>query len=341
MGYRAVVIVSTDRKCPTAERPELSIVLPLYNEELVIDELKRRLFEMLAEITRSRGDRSLISSVEVIFVDDGSKDRTYELVSEIAREDPRCKVSSFARNFGHQKAITAGVDHADGDAVIVMDGDLQDPPSVCIAMIEKWREGFDVVYARRTIRRGESLFKRMTARIFYRLFAAMIPIEVPLDTGDFRLMSRPVVLALRSLAETHRFVRAMVAWVGFRQTAVLYERPERFAGETKYPLSKMVRFAIDGITSFSVLPLRISTYLGLIVSMASCGVGVWALVAKFVFRHVVPGWTALIVLISFVSGAQLLVIGILGEYVGRIYEEVKRRPLYVIKKLQNFSDADE
>ena len=217
------------------QRPELSLVLPIFNEEEVLPELERRLAEFLKEL----GMRT-----EVIFVDDGSKDRSPELLAELVKRSPGYVMLSFSRNFGHQAAITAGVDHARGEAVIVMDADLQDPPEVCLKMVEKWREGFDVVFARRSKRLGESAFKLLTAKMFYRVFAAMIPIEVPLDTGDFRLMSRRVVLALRGLRESHRFVRAMVAWVGFKQTAVLYERPERFAGETKYPLRKMIRFAI-------------------------------------------------------------------------------------------------
>jgi polyisoprenyl-phosphate glycosyltransferase len=308
------------------QRPELSLVLPIFNEEEVLPELERRLAEFLKEL----GMRT-----EVIFVDDGSKDRSPELLAELVKRYPGYVMLSFSRNFGHQAAITAGVDHARGEAVIVMDADLQDPPEVCLKMVEKWREGFDVVFARRSKRLGESAFKLLTAKMFYRVFAAMIPIEVPLDTGDFRLMSRRVVLALRGLRESHRFVRAMVAWVGFKQTAVLYERPERFAGETKYPLRKMIRFAIDGITSFSVLPLRFSTYLGMLMSVFSFGVGIWAVVAKYVLHKVVEGWTATIVFIALVAGVQLLVVGILGEYVGRIYEEIKRRPLYVLKDRVN------
>lgn len=311
------------------QRPELSLVLPIFNEEEVLPELERRLAEFLKEL----GMRT-----EVIFVDDGSKDRSPELLAELVKRYPGYVMLSFSRNFGHQAAITAGVDHARGEAVIVMDADLQDPPEVCLKMVEKWREGFDVVFARRSKRLGESAFKLLTAKMFYRVFAAMIPIEVPLDTGDFRLMSRRVVLALRGLRESHRFVRAMVAWVGFKQTAVLYERPERFAGETKYPLRKMIRFAIDGITSFSVLPLRFSTYLGMLMSVFSFGVGIWAVVAKYVLHKVVEGWTATIVFIALVAGVQLLVVGILGEYVGRIYEEIKRRPLYVLKDRVNVID---
>lgn len=302
-------------------RPTLSLVLPIYNEEEVIPELHTRLQEFLKELELD---------AEVLFVNDGSKDKSMELLRGIAKDEPRYKILSFARNFGHQTAITAGVDYARGKAVVVMDADLQDPPSVVLKMVAKWKKGYDVVYAKRRSRAGESFFKLFTAKIFYRVFAAMIPIEVPLDTGDFRLMSRRVVIALRELRETHRFVRGMVSWVGFRQTAVLYDRPGRFAGETKYPLRKMLRFAADGITSFSVLPLRFATYLGMIISAMSVLYAIWAIVAHFALHITLPGWTATVVLISLLSAVQLLMIGILGEYIGRIYEEVKRRPLYVI-----------
>jgi dolichol-phosphate mannosyltransferase len=267
---------------------------------------------------------------EVLFVNDGSRDRSMELLRGIAQAEPRYRILSFARNFGHQTAITAGVDYARGEAVVVMDADLQDPPEVVLEMVAKWREGFDVVYGRRRGRAGETWFKLLTARWFYRVFAAMIPIEVPLDTGDFRLMSRKVVVALRELREAHRFVRGMVAWVGFKQTEVVYDRPGRFAGETKYPLRKMVRFALDGITSFSVLPLRFATYLGMLTSLGSVGVIAYALLAKYLYHQAVPGWTALMIIVTIFASVQLLMIGILGEYVGRVYEEVKRRPLYVV-----------
>lgn len=309
-------------------RPTLSLVLPIYNEEEVIPELHIRLQEFL---------RKLGVSAEVVFVNDGSRDRSMELLRGIAQGELRYRILSFARNFGHQTAITAGVDYARGQAVVVMDADLQDPPEVVLEMVEKWRAGFDVVYGRRRSRAGESWFKLVTARIFYRLFSAMIPIEVPLDTGDFRLMSRSVVVALRELRETHRFVRGMVAWVGFKQTEVLYDRPGRFAGQTKYPLRKMVRFALDGITSFSVLPLRFSTYLGMLTSLGSLGVIVWALLAKFVYHHVVQGWTGLIIVVALLASVQLLMIGILGEYIGRVYEEVKRRPLYLVGDTVNLA----
>jgi dolichol-phosphate mannosyltransferase len=316
----------------TGPRPTLSLVLPIYNEEDVIPVLHRTLQDFLAK---------LALDAEVIFVNDGSRDGSMALLRELAAEEARYRVVSFARNFGHQTAITAGVDFARGEAVVVMDADLQDPPEVVLAMVAKWREGFDVVYGRRRKREGETWFKLVTARWFYRIFAAMIPNEVPLDTGDFRLMSRNVVVALRSLRETHRFVRGMVAWVGFRQTELLYDRPARIAGETKYPLRKMVRFALDGITSFSILPLRFSTYLGMVMSVASIGVVVWALLAKYVFQRVVQGWTTIVIIVAFLASVQLLMIGILGEYVGRIYEEVKRRPLYIVGETVNMPPRPE
>ncbi len=313
-------------------RPTLSLVLPIYNEEDVIPELHRRLQDFLAKLG---------VDAEVLFVNDGSRDRSMELLRDVAAAEPRYRILGFARNFGHQTAITAGVDYARGKAVVVMDADLQDPPEVVASMVEKWREGFDVVYGRRRRRARETWFKLVTARWFYRVFAAMIPIEVPLDTGDFRLMSRKVVVALRELREVHRFVRGMVAWIGFKQTEVVYDRPGRFAGETKYPLRKMVRFAVDGITSFSILPLRFSTYLGMLTSLGSVGVIAYALLSKYFYHQAVPGWTALMVAVTIFASVQLLMIGILGEYVGRIYEEVKRRPLYVVSETVNLTKRRE
>lgn len=302
-------------------RPVLTLVLPIYNEEEVIPILHDRLQAFLG---------TLGVDAEVLFVNDGSKDASLPLLRELATKDRRYQVLSFSRNFGHQSAITAGVDYARGKAVVVMDADLQDPPEVVVEMLARWREGYDVVYGKRRSREGETWFKLVTAKYFYRIFRAMIPIEVPLDAGDFRLMSRQVVLTMRSLREAHRFVRGMVAWVGFRQVAVLYDRPGRAAGETKYPLRKMVRFAIDGITSFSVLPLRFATYLGMFISVASVAYAMWALFDKVVLHATVQGWTTTVVLVALLSSVQLLMIGILGEYVGRIYEQVKLRPLYVV-----------
>ncbi|HSQ68146.1 MAG TPA: glycosyltransferase family 2 protein [Polyangiaceae bacterium] len=312
-------------------RPTLSLVLPIYNEEAVIPELHKQLQAFLKE---------LAVDTEVVFVNDGSRDASLPLLRDLVKQDARYRVLSFSRNFGHQTAITAGVDHARGKAVVVMDADLQDPPQVVIEMMAKWREGYDVVYGKRRVRAGETFFKKVSAKIFYRLFAAMIPIEVPLDTGDFRLMSRRVVVALRELREAHRFVRGMVAWIGFKQTAVIYDRPGRFAGETKYPLRKMLRFAIDGITSFSVVPLRLATWLGVTMSVLSVLYAIWAMIVHFGLHGTVPGWTATVVLIALLSSVQLLMIGILGEYVGRIYEEVKRRPLYVVGERLNLRGRD-
>ena len=315
-----------------SERPMLSLVLPIFNEEEVIPELHKRLQEFLA---------TLSSETEVIFVDDGSHDSSLDLLQRLSADEPRYHIISLARNFGHQAAITAGVDHARGSAVVIMDADLQDPPEVVHDMLGKWQQGYDVVYAVRRRRAGESRFKVLTARWFYRLFATMIPIEAPLDAGDFRLMSRRVVVALRGLREMHRFVRGMVAWVGFKQTKVIYDRPGRFAGTTKYPIGKMMRFAIDGITSFSIVPLRLSLYLGILMSLVSVAIAVWALLAKFVFQRTVTGWTALVVIVTLFASVQFVMIGIVGEYVGRIFEQVKGRPLYIVRDAINLPEACE
>jgi polyisoprenyl-phosphate glycosyltransferase len=307
------------------EAPILSLVLPIFNEEAIIPELDRRLRAFLAGVGSGVG-----AAWEVIFVNDGSKDRSLALLKELATAEPRYKVLSLSRNFGHQMAITAGLDRASGEAVVVMDADLQDPPEVVNQMIARWREGFDVVFGVRSRRHGETAFKRLTAAVYYRLLRAMLGgTPIPVDAGDFRLMSRTVVLTLRALREQHRFVRGLVSWVGFRQTAVPYERPARFAGETKWPLRKMLHFAIDGITSFSTVPLRMATWLGLLAGLVAMGGVGWALYSKF-FGGVVRGWTTIMILVGLGSSAQLLMTGILGEYVGRIYEEVKRRPLYVV-----------
>lgn len=307
-------------------RPELSLVIPIYNEAEVLPQLDVRLKELLEK---------LAIDTEVVFVNDGSRDGSLEILRRMASHELRYKVISFSRNFGHQRAITAGMDKSRGRAVVVMDADLQDPPEVILEMVEKWRQGYDVVYGRRRSRAGESWFKLITAKIFYRVFAAMIPIEVPLDTGDFRLMSRRVVTTMRGLRETHRFVRGLVAWVGFKQTAVEYDRAPRAAGETKYPLRKMIAFAMDGIASFSIQPLRFATYVGVVVGAASVLYGLGAIISKLL-GMTVPGWTTTVVLVSFLFSVQFFMIGVLGEYVGRIYEQVKGRPLYIVSERINF-----
>ena len=310
-------------------RPALSIVIPVYNEEQTLPELHKRLVAFFGGMTVI-GPR-----YEVVFVEDGSRDRSREFLLELAEKDLRYRVVLMSRNFGHQMAITAGMDHAEGDAVVIMDADLQDPPEVVAEMYEKHREGFDVVYGVRRRRLGETWFKRATAALFYRLMRFSTGVDIPADAGDFRLIGRPVVLTMRALRERHRFVRGLVAWVGFRQTAVRYDRDARYAGTTKYPFTKMLRFAIDGITSFSTFPLRLATWLGVLAGLVAVGAGIWAFVVKFIASGIVPGWTTIMILVAFAASAQLLMMGVLGEYIGRIYEEIKRRPLYVVDRIVN------
>jgi polyisoprenyl-phosphate glycosyltransferase len=308
-------------------RPTLSFVIPIYNEQAVIPELSSRLESALGSWS------DLVQTWEVVFVDDGSSDASLSMLKELAARDPRYRVVSLSRNFGHQLAITAGLDRARGEAVVVMDADLQDPPELVRDMLVRWREGYDVVYAVRMRRHGEKAFKRIASAAFYRLLRAMLGgISIPVDVGDFRLMSRPVVLALRSLGERHRFVRGMVAWIGFRQTAVMHERPGRYAGETKYPFRKLLRLALDGITSFSTVPLRFATWLGVSSGVVAVLTALWAAYARIFTKGVIQGWTTLMIAVALAASAQLIMIGILGEYIGRIYEEVKRRPLYVVSE---------
>lgn len=309
----------------------ISIVIPIFNEESTIAELEGRLSSLVGRLETNKG-----LAWEVVFIDDGSVDRSLELLRNLAARDSRYRVIAFSRNFGHQMAITAGMDRADGDAVVVMDADLQDPPEVVEEMVDRWRAGYDVVYGVRAKRLGESFFKKATAALFYRSLRSLTGVDIPVDAGDFRLMSRAVVLTLRVLRERHRFVRGLVAWVGFRQIAVPYERHARFAGETKYSLNKMVRFAADGITSFSTLPLRAATWFGIFSGLLAVAVGVWSIYTKFFIRGVVPGWTTLMILIAFSSCVQLIMMGIMGEYLGRAYEQLKGRPLYVVAEDVNF-----
>jgi dolichol-phosphate mannosyltransferase len=313
-------------------RPTYSLVIPAYNEEGVIPELAARLSEVMD---------SLDGSAEAILVDDGSRDRTYEQMLEAARTDPRIKVAKLSRNFGHQIALTAGVDLATGDAVIVLDADLQDPPEVILELTRRWREGYDVVYAVRDEREGETRFKRATAAAFYRGFNKISEVQVPVDVGDFRLVDRRVVDAFQRMRENSRFVRGMFSWIGLEQTGVRYQRKERFAGETKYPLRKMLRFAATGVISFSAAPLRAALNLGFAVSFLSFAFGLWSLIVKVTGFYNVPGWTSLVLITSFIGGIQLIVLGVIGEYIGDIHAEVKRRPLYVIGELENFGSVPE
>ena len=305
----------------------ISIVVPMYYEEKVADECYKRLKKVM-------NDNEI--NYEFIFVNDGSKDKTFEILNKIAEEDKNTKIISFSRNFGHQIAVTAGVDKAKGDAVVVIDADLQDPPELIPKMIDLWNEGYKVVYAKRKKRKGESFFKLFTAGMFYRILDKMTDIDIPLDTGDFRLMDRDVVNVLKTMKENNRFVRGMVSWVGFKQTPIEYERDERFAGETKYPLKKMIKFASDGIISFSAKPLKLMGSLGVFCVSISLVIFLYALIRKLTNNvNVVSGWASIITAVTFLGGVQLLSISVLGEYIGRIYDESKRRPLYVIEKEVN------
>ncbi|NGM46200.1 glycosyltransferase family 2 protein [Rhodobacter sp. SGA-6-6] len=312
--------------------PLISVILPCLDEEEVLGETLARLDRMAADQPGCR--------FEFVFVDDGSRDGTAAILRAAAARDPRVRLLRFARNFGQQIAVSAGIEVARGDAVVLMDADLQDPPEVVGEMVALWRQGFDVVYGTRSARPADGMVKRGTARLFYAVINRLSEVPIPSDTGDFRLMSRPVVEVLRRMPERHRFIRGMVSWAGFRQTALHYERPERFAGRTKYPLRKMLAFAADGILSFSIRPLQLSIALGLVAAgLALLGIG-YALFMRIFTSIWVEGWTALMLAVLFMGGVQLLCLGILGEYVGRIYSEVKRRPLYVVAERAGFDEGE-
>lgn len=308
-------------------RPVISIVVPIWNEEKVIPELYRRVVEVMAQTGEPW---------ELICVNDGSRDHSLAQLIELHQQDPRVKVIDFSRNFGHQVAITAGADFAEGDAVIVMDADLQDPPEVVLEMIAKWREGYEVVYAMRAKRQGETWFKLVTAKYFYRILRQITDVEIPVDTGDFRLMDRRVVLAMRQLREKHRFMRGLSSWVGFRQTGVEYERAERYAGETGYPLRKMVRLALTAITGFSYLPLQLATYLGFALAFISLVGIIVTVILRLSGSSFFLGQATTLVSVLFLGSIQLIVLGIIGEYLGRIYDEVKGRPLYIVSHAYGF-----
>ena len=301
--------------------PVLSVVVPVFNEEGNLPELHRRLAAVLPAV---------VASWEIVFVDDGSRDRSWQLIRDLAAADPHVRGVRFSRNFGHQMAFAAGLDHARGDAVVIMDADLQDPPELIPELVARWREGHEVVYAVRTRREGETLFKKLTASVFYRLLRRITQVEIPVDTGDFRLMGRRALEAFRRLPERHRFTRGLVAWVGFSQVGVPYARAARKAGETNYPLRKMLRFAVDAITSFSHVPLQLATWLGFLTSLFAFAYIVVVVVLKFVGISW-PGYTSLMAAILFLGGVQLVMIGLLGEYLGRVYDEVKGRPLYLVQ----------
>ena len=307
--------------------PLLSVIVPCFNEAEVIEHTHQRLSAALDALTHD---------FEIIYVDDGSRDRTAELLRDIQAHSPRAKVIRLSRNFGHQIAVSAGLQYARGQAVVLIDADLQDPPEVIGQMMEKWREGYHVVYGQRTERSGETKFKLWTARAFYRLINKLSEVPIPLDTGDFRLMDRRAVDALLRMPERHRLLRAMTSWVGFRQTAVLYNRAERFAGSSKYPLRKMLALAIDGIVSFSAVPLKIVTSVGLGFSAISVLGIIYAIAQRLWTDNWVPGWTILFIAVMLIGGLQFIFLGVMGEYVGRIYSEAKNRPLFLVMEELGF-----
>jgi glycosyltransferase involved in cell wall biosynthesis len=312
----------------TAALPELSVVLPVYNEQDSLIRLHGRLTEVLnAEDV----------SYEIIFVDDGSTDGSIPLLHKLAASDPRVRLVRLARNFGHQTAISAGIDFASGQAVIVMDADLQDPPEVLPQFINKWREGYEVVYAVRR-RRKEHILKRIAYSGFYRLLKPLASIDIPLDSGDFCIMDRRVVSVLTAMPERNRFLRGIRSWVGFRQIGLEYERDHRHAGETKYTLAKLLRLAVDGLVSFSYLPLRLASLLGFVVSISAFALGARTLLMKLRNPDFIAGFTTIVVGITLLGGIQLITLGIIGEYIGRIFDEVKQRPLYTVREVIGFDD---
>ena len=304
-------------------QPTFSIVAPVFNEEETLPHFYRRVIEVMEGI----GD-----PFELILINDGSRDGSFRTMHELHTRDPRVRVIDFSRNFGHQIAISAGLDHARGAAVIIIDSDLQDPPEVIPQLIVRWQDGAEVVYAQRNRRKGETKFKLMSAAIFYRLMTRITSISIPHDTGDFRLLDRRVVDALVKMREHHRFMRGLSAWVGFRQEAVLYERQERFAGSTKYPLFKMIGFSLDAITSFSHLPLELATSFGFVLAAISL-VGIVIAALLRIFTGAIVGQASTLILVLFLGGIQLIFLGIIGEYLGRIYDEVRARPLYIAREV--------
>lgn len=309
-----------------------SIIVPLYNEELVIEETYKRLTEVM---------QSTKEPYELVFVNDGSRDKTEQFAKEILARDKHVCLINFSRNFGHQTAITAGMDNARGQAVVVIDADLQDPPEVILQMIEKWKQGYDVVYGKRLARKGETAFKKVTAKVFYRFLSSMTNIDIPTDTGDFRLIDRKVCDAMKTIKEKNRYIRGLVSWVGFKQTSVEYVREERFAGETKYPLKKMLKFASDAITSFSDKPLRIAAYLGNAISLVSFLYLLYVVIRKLTVGDFGEGWASIVAISLFFNGVVLIVLGIIGEYIGRIYDECKNRPLYIIDEKIGFEERND
>lgn len=307
----------------------VSIIVPMYHEEDVANECYKRL--------KSTMEHNSIK-YELIFVDDGSRDNTLSILKNIAAFNNRVKVISFSRNFGHQIAVTAGINKAKGDAVVIIDADLQDPPELIPRMIELWEKGYEVVYGKRIKRKGESIFKLLTAKLFYRFLNNMTSIDIPLDVGDFRLIDRKVANIFSTMNENNRFIRGMISWIGFRQIPIEYERQERFAGKTKYPLKKMIKFAEDGVISFSSKPLKLIGFLGFLCIEISIFIFLYLIIMKFIFNNKIQAYLPIVMIITFFNGIQLGAVCLLGEYISRIYDESKKRPLYIINEEINIGD---
>ncbi|TGL64509.1 glycosyltransferase family 2 protein [Leptospira sarikeiensis] len=311
--------------------PLLSLVIPVYNEEKTIPELVKRLHVLLQILKEKHGFGKEDS--EILFVNDGSRDNTFEVLKKICETQPGFFLLNLSRNYGHQLAITAGIDTARGETVAVMDGDLQDPPEFVADLYGKMSEGYDVVYARRKKREGESFFKLITAHVFYRILKNITKFEIPIDTGDFRIMSRRVTNVLVSMKEQHRYIRGLIAWIGFKQTGLEYDRDERFDGETKFSVSKMLKFALDGITSFSSAPLKFSSYLGFTSAFFGAIYTIYILYLKLFTDSTIQGWTSVMIIMLVLGGIQLIALGMIGEYLSRVHDQSKNRPLYVIEKI--------
>lgn len=306
-----------------------SIVAPCWNEEATLPELHRRISQVM---------ETLEESWELVLINDGSTDKTGQVMQKLHEADPHVHYIEFARNFGHQIAVTAGMDYAQGKVVILIDSDLQDPPELILKMLDKWREGYKVVYAVRSERKGETWFKLFTAQLFYRLIYRITDVNIPLDTGDFRLMDRQVVDQMKAMKEHHRFIRGLTSWVGFEQTGVEYVREERFAGETKYPLRKMVRLAITAITGFSIFPLQLATFVGFATAIVSAIFIILVIIARLSGYQAFAGQATTLIMVLFLGSVQLISLGIIGEYLGRIYDEVRNRPLYVVNRAVGFDN---
>ena len=311
---------------------KISLVIPMYYEEEVANEC----YEKVSNVLKGLGEKY---DYEIIFVNDGSKDKTLEILEKIAKEDEKAKIISFSRNFGHQAAVTAGLKEVTGDAIIIIDADLQDPPVLIPEMLELWEQGNEVIYGKRKTRKGESAFKLLTAKMFYKTLNALSDVEIPKDTGDFRLVDRKVVDVINSLPEHNKFLRGLFSWVGFKQKAYEYERQERFAGKTKYPLKKMLKLASDGIISFSSKPIKLVGALGILSIFISIIILIYALISYiFKLNDLSAGWTSIMVAITFFAGVQLLSLWVISEYIGRIYDEAKGRPQYIVDKKINFNE---